>query len=123
MDEKRELVRKHVRHIKATGPKKARSLFDCGFAKKASRTNVSDEVIDLELTHSGSARLDTVPSASAASNEAASSMTVNASNATNEELLRAGERSTIERFLTKIQVRCPELLKDPGADKLQFLMS
>ena len=123
MDEKHELVRKHVRQIKAKGPKKTRSLFDCGFVKKASPANVSDQVIGLELTNSGSARLDTVPSASAASNEAASSMTVNVSNATNEELLRAGERSTIERFLTKIHVRCPELLKDPGADKSQFLMS
>ena len=51
MDEKRELVRKHVRQIKAKGPKKTRSLFDCGFAKKASRTNVSDEVIDLAASN------------------------------------------------------------------------
>lgn len=114
-DEKHSLVRKHVRYIKSNKPKKSRSLFDCGFTKAPSKSRPS--------------HLDTVTAAeSERSTELENelnqpSMTTNASNDTNVECIQAGERSIIELFLAKLSVRCLELLKDPGAEKSQFLFS
>ena len=137
-EEKHALVRKHIRFVKSKKPKKNMSLFDCGFSKKppqeTPRVNVfhahcSDdaanvvEVVDMvDSIEVEPFRIESGRAIEPTESEG-TPPTINASNATHEQCIFAGERLIIEGFLSEMHERCPEILNDPGADKSKFMMT